>query len=53
MVCGEGLRDTPVWGPFGEPVPDGSRDLPIVLLCAAWMSIGNATRLCYLNQWFK
>ena len=53
MVRGEALRDAPVLGPFGESVPDGSRDLPMVLLYAAWMFIINATRLYYLVPWFK
>ena len=34
--------------PFGDSVPDGSRDLPWVLLCAAWMSYIILSRLCYL-----
>ena len=34
--------------PFGESVPDGSRDLPSVLLCAAWMPFIILSRLCYL-----
>ena len=33
--AGKAQRDTLVPEAFGEPVPDGSRDLPMVLLCAA------------------
>ena len=48
MVRREALCDALVPDPFGESVPNGSRDLPLVLLCAAWMSYTIVSRLCYL-----
>ena len=35
MVHTDALCDALVPNPFGASVPDGSRDLPMVLLCAA------------------
>ena len=48
IKCGEAQRDARVPDLFGESVPNGSRDLPMVLLCAAKMLIINAPRLCHL-----
>ena len=48
MVRSEARRDALVPDSFGESVPDGLRDLPMVLLCAARMLIISAPRLCYL-----
>ena len=48
VIRREALRDDLVPDPFGESAPDGSRDLPMVHLCAVWMSYTIVSRLCYL-----
>ena len=46
VVRGEAQHDALVPDPFGEPVPDGSQDLPMVFLCAARMLCVEVLRPC-------
>ena len=48
VVRREALHDTLVLDLLDDSVLDGSRDLPLVLLCAAWMSYTTVSRPCYL-----
>ena len=50
MIRGEALRDAPVSGPFGESVPDGSWDLPIVLECLLSMQHVSVILFRVLNK---
>ena len=48
VVRREAVREALVPDPFDESVPDGSRNLHLVLSCAVWMSYTIVARLCHL-----